>query len=65
VDLELGPSTVSPRYDAAELLGLRAEDLLEFFRRHGGTEANVYGSYRFEPYVPSQSGDLIVTCRRE
>jgi len=64
VDLELGASTVSPRYDTAELLGLRAEDLLECIHRHGGTEAHVYGSYRFEPYVPSQSGDLIITCRR-
>lgn len=64
VDLDLSRPDLSPRYDAAEVLGIEADDMRAAVDAHGGVEPVFYGSFRFEPYDPQDSGDLILTCRR-
>lgn len=64
VDLAMSGSSVSPRYDAAEFVGVRADELIGMASAHGGTGAELYGSYDLTPYEESQSTDLLFTCRR-
>lgn len=64
VDLDLSRADVAPRYDSAEFIGISAEWLTQTARSAGAVAIECYGSFRFDPYDPEQSGDLLFTCRR-
>lgn len=64
VDVALAGGGAEPACDAAEFLGLEAEELSAAARAAGAARVAFYGDYRQSPYRREQSPDLIVVAKR-
>ncbi len=64
VRLNLESKSVSAHYDTSTLLGLTADGLSTWARRHGADDLELFGNYTRDPYDPTSSDDLILLCQR-
>lgn len=62
-DLELAGDAVAGRYDAADFVGLPAEELQRMARAGGAADVQFFGSHQRQPYDPATSTDLIAVCK--
>jgi len=64
IDLEMSGGPVQPRYESTLFWGVESADLVGLLRQAGAHDAYCFGSYQEEPYVRTQSTDLIVVARK-
>ncbi len=64
VDVRLGESNLSPRYETTPFLGLRADELIDTATEAGARAVRCLGDFQESPYHAAQSPDLILVIER-